>query len=129
MGGRLKSGGTPHELTKADRAKGGRNSSKGKQKLRTMREALQIINKLPLPKNTAATLQKLGIEDDELCYPVAVMYAQMAKAAKGDVQAAKFLSELNGEMVQKLAVSNVTDDSTNAFNAFLAEKDNGKADE
>lgn len=129
MGGKLKNGAVPHDLTKKECAKGGRKSGETRQKLRTMREALEIINKLPLPKQTAEELRKSGLEDDELCYPVAVMYAQMAKAAKGDVQAAKFLSELNGEMVQKLAVSNVTDDSSNAFNAFLATRNNEKADE
>ena len=124
MGGRLKNSNPPHELTNKDRVKAGRKSGQTRQKLRTMREALEIINKLPLPKRTADELRKNGLDDDELCYPVAVIYAQMAKAANGDVQAAKFLSELNGEMVQKLAVSNVTDDSSNAFNAFLASKDN-----
>lgn len=129
MGGRLKNGNPPHELTKEDRTKAGKNGKKAKQRLRTMREALEIINKLPLPESAADVLREQGLSDDELCYPVAVMYAQMAKAARGDVQAAKFLSEINGEMIQKLAVSNVTDDSTNAFNAFLATKGNEKADE
>lgn len=128
MGGKLKNGTVQHKLTKEECSKGGK-AGRGRQKAKTMREALAIINTLPLPQKTEKKLRELGFSEDELCYPVAIMIAQVAKATKGDVQAAKFLSELNGEMVQKLAVSNVTDDSTNAFNAFLATKGNGKTDE
>lgn len=123
MGSPLKNGNPKHELTKEEKRKGGK-AGRGRQKAKTMKEALTIINTLPLPQKTEKKLRELGFSDDELCYPVAIMIAQVAKATDGDVQAAKFLSELNGEMVQKLAVSNVTDDSTNAFNAFLASKDN-----
>lgn len=83
-----------HEL----RVKGGKARVRQRNERKTMREWAIALGDIPVtiktPDGKATDTTTLG----------AIVAAQMAQATKGNTQAAKFIADLLGEMVQQVAV-------------------------
>ena len=86
-------------------SKGGKASGEARRRKRTLQSAAQLILSLKVTDpETIEELKKQGIDVPEgMTLREAMMAVQIAKAQKGDLQAAKFVRDTVGENPQWLA--------------------------
>lgn len=107
------------EEAKKNGRKGGIASGEARRRKRSMREALEAFIETPLPDDLKAKFSKTGMDTENADYQAAVMAAQVLQAIKGNTRAAVWLSEILGERVQNIRVSEQIDASRKELEAYL----------
>ena len=100
-----------YELTLEEAKKGGINSGKARRRKKRLKEIAQMIGEA-LVKDAGkkqAVKDFTDIEDDELTNDVAVVVRHYQEAAAGNVQSARYLAQLRGELIDKAEVEAVVD--------------------
>ena len=80
-------------------AKGGRKSGEARRRKRDMREVAKLLLNMQVPvsqKKMRATMDSLGISEDDMTYNVAILVAMLLQAGNGNVKAAAFLRDTAG---------------------------------
>lgn len=76
-------------------AKGGKKSGESRRRKKNIKECMKfILDDGVLPSKAKATLEKVGVNPDDLTYNAAVAMSMINKALQGDVQAAKLIIDL-----------------------------------
>lgn len=78
---------------------GGKASGEARRKKRNMRKAAEMLLNMPVSKNQKtlkATMQALGISEEDMDYSMGVMATMLIQAANGSVKAAQFLRDTAG---------------------------------
>ena len=92
---------TPRER-KEQAKKAGKASGEARRKKKTMRELTKIIMDTTIStqqKNVRATLEMMGLEENDMTYQAAVVVRLMQRAmVDGDTQAIRLIGELTGEV-------------------------------
>lgn len=110
---------TPNELREITK-KGGHASGK----TRALKSIANKYGELKAPAKVIAHL----IDNDmveagyEVSFDEAMIMAQYMKTFKGDTRAARYISEIKGEMIQKVAVSNI-DQSLEEMNEYFGRQE------
>ena len=103
------------------------NGKKGGQASGKTRALKSIANKYGELKAPAKVIAHL-IDNDmveagyEVSFDEAMIMAQYMKTFKGDTRAARYISEIKGEMIQKVAVSNI-DQSLEEMNEYFGRQE------
>ena len=100
-----------YELTLEEAKKGGINSGKARRRKKRLKEIAQMIGEaLVKDKERKQSVKDFtDIEDDELTNDVAVVVRHYQEAAAGNVQSARYLAQLRGELIDKAEVEAVVD--------------------
>lgn len=100
-----------YELTREEAKKGGINSGKARRRKKRLKEIAQMIGEaLVKDKERKQSVKDFtDIEDDELTNDVAVVVRHYQEAAAGNVQSARYLAQLRGELIDKAEVEAVVD--------------------
>lgn len=80
-------------------AKGGRKSGEARRRKRDMREVAKLLLNMQVPvsqKKMRATMDSLGISEDDMTYNVAILVAMLLQAGNGNVKAATFMRDTAG---------------------------------
>ena len=98
-GGRVENLKTPTaEEAREKGAKGGRASVEARRRKKTMREVYESLRNLEVvPSHTEALQEMLQEKLPTVTVDEAIMLAMIAKAERGDVQAAQFIRDTAGE--------------------------------
>ena len=98
-GGRVENLKTPTaEEAREKGAKGGRASAEARRRKKTMREVYESLRTLEVvPCHTEALQEMLQEKLPTVTVDEAIMLAMIAKAERGDVQAAQFIRDTAGE--------------------------------
>lgn len=98
-GGRVENLKTPTaEEAREKGAKGGRASVEARRRKKTMREVYESLRTLEVvPSHTEALQEMLQEKLPTVTVDEAIMLAMIAKAERGDVQAAQFIRDTAGE--------------------------------
>lgn len=79
-------------------AKGGKASAEARRRKKTMREVYESLRTLEVVPSHAEALQEMFADKAErVTVDEAIMMAMIAKAERGDVQAAQFIRDTAGE--------------------------------
>ena len=110
------------------RTEAAQNGSKGGQASGKTRALKSIANKygeLKAPAPVIANFIKNGMieEGHSVSFDEAMLIAQYMKSFKGDTRAARYISEVKGEMIQKVAVANI-DQSLEEMNEYFGRQEN-----
>ena len=85
------------ETAKEAVRKGGIASGKARRKKKTMKQAMNVLLSLEVNNENKKKLQKLGINDEDLCdNQMLMMVSAFQKALKGDVRAMNFIASITG---------------------------------
>lgn len=91
------------EAAKINGAKGGIASGESRRRKKTMREIAVMLGEARV--TSQKTVQQLcsiyGIESEDVTHDLAVIARQYSEAEKGNVQSARYISELKGEIKNK----------------------------
>lgn len=103
------------------------NGKKGGQASGKTRALKSIANKygeLKAPVKVIAHLVENGMVEAgyEVSFDEAMIMAQYMKTFKGDTRAARYISEIKGEMIQKVAVANI-DQSLEELNEYFGRQE------
>lgn len=100
-----------YELTQEEAKKGGINSGKARRRKKRLREIAQMIGEALVKSDAKKDALKdfADIADDELTHDVAVIVRHYQEAESGNVQSARYLAQLRGELVDKAEVEAVVD--------------------
>ena len=98
-GGRVENLKTPSaEEAREKGAKGGKASAEARKRKKTMREVYESLRTLEVVPSHAEALQEMLQEKlPTVTVDEAIMLAMIAKAERGDVQAAQFIRDTAGE--------------------------------
>ena len=83
-----------YKLTHEEQKKGGRASVASRRRKKNILECTKmILENGILPPKARVSLEKIGVDPDEITYNAAVAMSMINKALQGDVQAAKLVAE------------------------------------
>ena len=100
-----------HVLTQEEQKRGAQASAEVRRRKKRLKEIAQMIGEA-LVKDTGkkqSVKDFTDIEDDELTNDVAVVVRHYQEAAAGNVQSARYLAQLRGELIDKAEVAAVVD--------------------
>lgn len=81
-------------------ARGGIKSGETRRRKKTMRQAMELMLSAKLPEKVVPkAMKELGFEDEDMNMQLAITYAQVAKALKGDTRSAEFCRDTVGEFI------------------------------
>lgn len=100
-----------HVLTQEEAKRGAQASAEVRRRKKRLKEIAQMIGEaLVKDKERKQSVKDFtDIEDDELTNDVAVVVRHYQEAAAGNVQSARYLAQLRGELVDKAEVEAVVD--------------------
>ena len=100
-----------YKLTQEEQKRGGIKSGEVRRRNRRLKEIAQMIGEaLVKDKERKQSVKDFtDIEDDELTNDVAVVVRHYQEAAAGNVQSARYLAQLRGELIDKAEVEAVVD--------------------
>ena len=100
-----------YKLSQEEAKKGGVNSGVTRRRKKRLREIAQMIGEALVKGDAKKDALKdfAEIADDELTHDVAVMVRHYQEAENGNVQSARYLAQLRGELVDKAEVEAVVD--------------------
>lgn len=75
------------------------------------------------PDKLLAQMRAQGIPETDDRYVNAVVFAQMARALKGDSRAASVIMELMGEKVERVELTKVDEQSVKEMESYFAKQD------
>lgn len=87
---------TTEELREIQR-RGGLASGKARQAKASMRKIVKMVFGMQVPKAICDKLKLLGFHDDDVSYQLAVIVGVLQRALAGNVNAARYLTELSGD--------------------------------
>ena len=110
-----------------------RTAQKGGQASGKVRALKGIANKygsLKAPSEVVATLIKNDMIEagKDVTFDEAMIMAQYMKSFKGDTRAARYISEIKGEMVQKIEARHNVDASMERLNGILDRRTGDSSD-
>lgn len=116
---------TPSELRDQTK-KGGQASGK----TRALKSIANKYGSLKAPSEVIATLIKNGMIEsgNDVTFDEAMIMAQYMKSFKGDTRAARYISEIKGEMVQKIEARHNVDASMERLNGILDRRTGDSSD-
>lgn len=100
-----------HVLTQEEQKRGAQASAEVRRRKKRLKEIAQMIGEA-LVKNDAvkdALKDFADIADNELTHDVAVVVRHYQEAENGNVQSARYLAQLRGELIDKAEVEAVVD--------------------
>lgn len=108
--------------------KGGKASGKARRERKAMKEQLERMLMDKLPEGLHNNLKQNGLTDDEGndTFQGAILFSQMIQAVKGDTRAANWISEMTGEHIQQINVTQQIDESNKELEAYLNGSDKRK---
>lgn len=78
--------------------KGAKKRSEAIKKRKQMKEALDILLRMPVTdKKTAEQMKEMGIADDELNNQTLMLVATVKQAQKGNMRAVEYIAQMLGE--------------------------------
>ena len=100
-----------YKLTQEEQKRGGIKSGEVRRRNRRLKDIAQMIGEaLVKDKEKKQSVKDFtDIEDDELTHDVAVVVRHYQEAENGNVQSARYLAQLRGELVDKAEVEAVVD--------------------
>ena len=108
--------------------KGGKASGRKRRERKAMKEQLERMLMDKLPEGLLSNLKQNGLTDDEGndTFQGAILFSQMVQAVKGDTRAANWISEMTGEHIQQINVTQQIDESQKELEAYLSGSDKRK---
>lgn len=85
------------EQARINGRKGGIASQKKRKELKSLKECAKIFATLPIDDNIEDQLKRLGLENNETNYQMAMIVSLAQKAMKGDISALRTYMELLGD--------------------------------
>ena len=100
-----------YKLTQEEQKRGGIKSGEVRRRNRRLKDIAQMIGEaLVKDKEKKQSVKDFtDIEDDELTHDVAVVVRHYQEAENGNVQSARYIAQLRGELVDKAEVEAVVD--------------------
>lgn len=100
-----------HVFTQEEQKRGAQASAEVRRRKKRLKEIAQMIGEaLVKDKERKQSVKDFtDIEDDELTNDVAVVVRHYQEAAAGNVQSARYLAQLRGELIDKAEVEAVVD--------------------
>ena len=107
---------------------GGKASGRKRRERKAMKEQLERMLIDKLPEGLLSNLKQNGLTDDEGndTFQGAILFSQMVQAVKGDTRAANWISEMTGEHIQQINVTQQIDESQKELEAYLSGSDKRK---
>lgn len=100
-----------YKLTQEEQKRGGIKSGEVRRRNRRLKDIAQMIGEALVKGDAAKDALKdfADIADDELTHDVAVVVRHYQEAENGNVQSARYIAQLRGELVDKAEVEAVVD--------------------